>query len=98
MGKQKDSMLYEVLREFERVRGPLRLDELGRRLGVDEGVLVSMIEFWVRKGRLQEDTRVCADGMTDCEVEACGRSCAGAQDCPFVFKFPRTFSLVSSKD
>ena len=94
MEKTRDSMLYEVLQEFERARGPLRLDELGRRLGVDEGVVASMIAFWVRKGRLQEDTGAFSERVPDCEGVDCGRSCAGSQGCPFAFKLPRTFSLV----
>jgi hypothetical protein len=87
-------MLYQVLQEFERARGPLRLDELGRRLGVEEGVLASMIAFWVRKGRLQEVAWDCPEGGAAGGDGACGRSCAESQDCPFALKLPRTFSLV----
>jgi len=70
------------------------LNDLGRKLGVEQSALEGMIDYWVRKGRLQDDEAVNA---AICNSGACssGVSCPGPQGCPFVVKMPRTFSLVS---
>ncbi|KPK47489.1 MAG: hypothetical protein AMJ77_02955 [Dehalococcoidia bacterium SM23_28_2] len=47
-------MLSRIIEELEKARGPLNLDELSRRLGVQRSALDGMIETLVRKGRLRE--------------------------------------------
>jgi hypothetical protein len=46
-------MLRQVLQEIESAQGPLTLDELSRKLGVEKSTLAGMIDFWVRKRRLK---------------------------------------------
>lgn len=45
-------MLRELLRLVETAQGPISLTDLARQLGVDNAVLDSMLQHWVRKGRL----------------------------------------------
>jgi DNA-binding HxlR family transcriptional regulator len=47
-------MLSRIIEELEKAGGPLNLDELSRRLGVQRSALDGMIETLVRKGRLRE--------------------------------------------
>jgi hypothetical protein len=42
-------MLYQLLEEIEQARGPVLVKDLGQKLNIDPGVLMGMIEFWVRK-------------------------------------------------
>lgn len=90
-------MLYQVLEEIEQARGPVLVKDLGQRLNVDPGVLMGMIEFWVRKGRLRDDDAVAEEGFT-CAGGACGAHCSGVTECVFVAKMPKTFSIAKHKD
>jgi len=47
-------MLSRILKEFEGAEGPLDLNELSRRLGVERSALNGMLEYLVRKGKLRE--------------------------------------------
>jgi len=84
-------MLWQILREVEAAQGPLDLNELSRRLGVERGALDGMIQFWVRKGRLVDDL-AAAEGVV-CAAGSCSSGCGGPQGCPFAMKMPRTYSL-----
>lgn len=85
-------MLWNVLREVEAAQGPLDLNELSRRLDIDRSALEGMIRFWVRKGRLVDDSGVgCATAA--CANHGCG-GCAGGQGCPFVMTMLRTLTLT----
>lgn len=56
-------MLSRILKGFEQARGPLDLNELSRRMGVERSALNGMLEFLVRKGKLREvglGTETCA--------------------------------------
>lgn len=56
-------MLSRILEEFEKAKGPLDLNELSRRLGVERSALEGMLQLLVRKGRLRETgtgTETCA--------------------------------------
>ncbi len=89
-------MLYQVLEEIEQARGPVLVKDLGQRLNIDPGVLMGMIEFWVRKGRLRDDDAVAEEGFT-CAGGACGAHCSGVTECAFVAKMPKTFSIAKHK-
>jgi hypothetical protein len=72
-------VLRQVLEALESIQGPVNLDDLGRRLGVERSALEGMINFWERKGRLRSDAlaarpNVCASGT-------CGGSCPGVRRC-----------------
>ena len=47
-------MLSRILEELEEARGPLDLNEMSRRLGVERSALDGMLQLLVRKGRLRE--------------------------------------------
>ena len=85
-------MLQRVLREIESAGETLSLDELSRRLDIEPGALEGMIQFWVRKGRIREDTGTDCD-LGACETGGCGCSCPGPNDCPFIAKMPRTYTF-----
>jgi hypothetical protein len=83
-------MLHQVLQAFEQTEGPVQLDELSRRLGIERSALDGMIAFWVRKGRLK-----------DSALEGCGGGCAahcgGTSSCSFQSHTPRTIELVTPR-
>jgi len=85
-------MLQRILNEFESAPGGISINELGHRIGVERGALEGMIDYLVRKGRLQDDKTATA--VTMCQSSSCGASCPGSRGCPFVVETPRTFSIV----
>ncbi|MEA3309824.1 MAG: FeoC-like transcriptional regulator [Chloroflexota bacterium] len=87
-------MLQRILNEFESASGGMSVNELGRRLDVERSALEGMIDYLVRKGRLQDDKAAAAAMM--CSSGGCGTSCPGAHKCPFVVETPRTFSIVQN--
>lgn len=85
-------MLHQVLEALEHAPGPLSLDELSQRLGVERGALEGMIAFWVRKGRLRDT------GQGLCGGSGCGCSCSShPQGCAFDSAAPRTITLLPNK-
>lgn len=73
-------MLREVLKEFEASSGAVSLTALSRKLNISEGLLSSMLDYWVRQGALKDNrnfsqvaTTGCAVGCTGCSLkQACG--------------------------
>lgn len=60
-------MLSQILHELESSNGPIDLNDLSRRLGVQRSALDGMIQFLVRKGRLREvDMGETAPVCTSC--------------------------------
>ncbi len=45
-------VLRQILQELESAQGPVSLNDLSRKLGVERGALEGMIAFLARKGRL----------------------------------------------
>ncbi len=89
-------MLQLILQEIEAAGGTISLAGLSRKLDVDPGALDGMLEFWVRKGRLQRNSYQ-GDGVCS-PLAGCGGTCPGAQSCPFVVQLPQTFSLVTDNN
>jgi len=89
-------MLYQVLEEIEQAHGPVLLKDLGQKLDIDPGVLIGMIQFWVRKGRLLDDDVVAAEGAV-CAGGGCGGHCIGLTECTFVAKMPKTYSIAKKQ-
>jgi len=85
-------MLRQVLRELESATGPVELNALSRKLGVERSALQGMIEFWVRKGRLKDEYAVAIKGT--CVSDDCAVTCSDAHTCPLVTKLPRSLSLI----
>lgn len=82
-------MLYQLLQEIKSAPEPLNLAELAYRLKVEPAALNGMIDFLVKKGRLQRDQVTCA---TDQPNGACG-ACACSAGCMLAGKIPSTYSF-----
>jgi hypothetical protein len=91
-------VLHQILQEIEAAQGSINLNDLSQKLSIERGALEGMIQYWVRKGRLKDDTQENDVISGVCRTGACGRSCPGPQGCPFVMKMPRTFSLTLYDD
>ena len=48
-------MLHHVLHEFQSAPGALNLNDLARKLNVERSALEGMIQFWVRKGKIDPE-------------------------------------------
>lgn len=79
------SPLRAVLQRFEDQSAPISVQQMARDLDLEPGVLLDMIEYWVRKGKLR------AVSGTGSACTTCGSHGA----CPFVVTLPRTFELAS---
>jgi hypothetical protein len=90
-------VLHRVLQEIEAAQGSISLTDLSRKLAVDPGALAGMIQYWVRKGRLKDDSQQAEILLNSCHTGACGGSCPGPQGCPFVMKLPQTYTLTPAK-
>lgn len=85
-------MLQRLLADLQRAGGPVRLDDLGRRLGVERSALEPMLDLLVRKGVLTEWQDAC--GQVACSGGACGTACGGMEGCPFVMgALPRALTI-----
>ena len=91
-------MLQQVLQELESAEGVVDLNALGRKLDVERSALKGMIDYCVRKGRLQDDDQAMDAALCNSGICSAGASCRGPRSCPFVMKMPRTFSLISADD
>lgn len=65
-------MLNAVLKAVQESQGPIRLQELSQKLDIDPAVLDGMLEFWIRKGRIQREVQ----GYTGCEQPSCPEGCS----------------------
>ena len=86
-------MLKQVLDELRQADGPINLDDVCRKLGVERSALDEMITFWVRKGKLVNTSFVPGNtgpgnpgGCPHCATSDCS-----AQGCHTEDKMPRTF-------
>jgi hypothetical protein len=97
-------VLRQILRELERSSGPVCLNDLSRKLGVEPGALEGMISFLERKGRLKKASGVapvvCSSPTElDDTYTSCSVNCQEARSCPLAVKGPLfTTSSASSRD
>lgn len=77
------SMLRNLLTIIEESSGAYSIQTLARELDVTPARVESMLEYWIRKGKIQPSTN-----LTECG------SCSAQGDCPFVLEMPRTYELV----
>ena len=87
-------MLRQVLQEIELARGPVNINELSQKLGIERSALEGMIEFWVRKGRLRGGSQPTAALTEVCTTGSCSCACSGPVECPYVIKMPQTYTVV----
>ncbi len=89
-------MLQQILDALDGQHGPMSMQELSLKLGVEPSALQGMITFWARKGRLIESAGPAAGEQQVCSSDAgaCGPGgCPGPESCPFVTPAPRKFTL-----
>ena len=84
-------MLREVLQAIETADGPIHLAALSQQLGIERSALDGMIDYWVRKGRLQ--ARNAEDSVCAPAAGHCGGGCAGAAACPFIARMPKSYIM-----
>ena len=77
------STLRQVLTLFEGAREPLSIKGVARTLDVSPEQVESMLDYWVRKGRLRANAA----------QENCG-TCGSQGSCPFVIDLPNSYELV----
>jgi len=75
--------LRDVLEAFEQGKAT-SLAQLSKNLGVEAVILDTMIQFWVRKGKIRE---VCSSGK-HCE------KCGSHSECSITTTVPRRYELV----
>jgi hypothetical protein len=77
--------LRELLSLFESGQA-LSLAQISRKFGIEQGVLESMLDFWVRKGKLRlSPYNGCAE---------CGQN----HVCPLGAALPRRYELATGDD
>ena len=85
-------MLTKLLALVDRADGPVNVDDLGRRLGVERSALTPMLDLLERRGLLTEWRQ--DDSSVACAGGACGTSCTAVEGCPFVAgALPRILEL-----
>lgn len=79
--------LRRLLTVFEESSGAQSIQSLASILDLRPERVESMVDFWVRKGRI----RVLIS-PSDCG------SCSALGDCPFILEMPRTYELVRDQE
>ncbi len=79
----KTSKLSNLLTKIEESSGAFSIQTLARELDLTPERVESMLEYWIRKGKIESSTN-----LTECG------SCSAQEDCPFVLEMPRTYELV----
>ena len=83
----KTSKLSSLLTKIEESSGAFSIQALARELDLTPERVESMLEYWVRKGRIRATE----------ESKDCG-SCGLNSNCPYILKLPQTYELVSTGD
>jgi hypothetical protein len=77
------TVLDRLTEAIRSTQGPIRLEALARRIGVQASALSGMLGTLERKGVLTMPAEPGSDDGFACSA-ACGRSCAGLDACPFI--------------
>jgi len=78
------STLRQVLTIFETTTAPLTLPQMARELDISVDRLETMLQYWVRKGKLRESS----------SGGDCG-GCSKSGHCAHVVEMPRSYELAS---
>ena len=88
-------MINLVMQELKMSRTPVSLASLSEKLNIERSALEGMLSFWVQKGRLRENNQenggLQSDGLA---CGSCGTSCVGMDDCTFIAKMPKIYSVA----
>ena len=88
------TVLDRLVDELRAARGPIRSRDLANRIGVSEDSLEMMVDVLVSKGVLSGSTTPSPDETIACSGVACGATCVGLDECPFIVNVPETYTLV----
>lgn len=88
------TVLDQLVAELRTERGPIRSTDLARRIGVSEPALDGMIGVLVAKGALSTPSGSTEGEAVACSGVACGTTCVGLDNCPFIADVPTTYTLV----
>jgi hypothetical protein len=88
------TILDHVLGELRDAKGPIRSTDLAARVGVTESALSGMVSVLVAKGKLQGNQAESFEDVVACSGLACGNSCVGLDECPFIVEIPESIALV----
>lgn len=88
------TVLDDLIIELRAARGPIRSTELASRIGVSEPALDGMISVLTTKGVLTVPVDHARGESVACSGVACGTTCVGLDECPFIANLPTTYSLV----
>ena len=80
--------LRQVLEYFEKTREGVSIRSMAKDLDLSVGQVESMVDYWVRKGRVR------SFGVNS---ENCG-SCGTNDHCNLVITLPRSYELVNKHD
>jgi hypothetical protein len=84
-------VLERILRELDQTSGPVCLNDLSRKLGVELDALEGMVSFLERRGRLKRVSGVTSTVCSTLSAEmansaSCATQCPGVQRCPVLAK------------
>jgi hypothetical protein len=88
------TILDHVLGELRDAKGPIRSSDLAARVGVTESALSGMVSVLMAKGRLVGSQPEPIEEVVACSGLACGKSCIGLDECPFIVEVPESIALV----
>ncbi len=88
------TILDRVLSEVRSAKGPILSTELAARVEVTDAVLAGMLSVLVAKGRLTGTEAETIDEAVWCSGAACGSTCVGLDECPFIVDVPDSYALV----
>lgn len=80
------TQLRQLMDLFEKAEGPLTIPDLAVHLGATRGRVEGLVDFWVRKGRIQ-----VSSSLSDCG------HCSVKGDCQLVLESLRVYELVGSE-
>ena len=89
------TVLDRVLEELRSAKGPIRLRDLAVRVGVERSALDGMLGVLVEKGRLTSSETQPITEEFACTGAACGKTCVGLDECPWVVEAPVVLAVQS---
>jgi hypothetical protein len=88
------TVLDQLVDELRNERGPIRSSDLARRIGVSESALDGMIGVLTAKGVLSAPSDSTLGESVTCSGVACGLTCVGLDECPFIVVLPTSYTLA----
>ncbi len=88
------TILDDLLSELRKTKGPILSSEVAAKVGVTNEVLAGMISVLVAKGKLMGAEPQSIDEVFACSGGACGSTCVGLEECPFIVDVPDSYALM----